>query len=402
MVLRRLLIVAASTTLLLAGSPAGPGVGAAAAQDPATQPPAQAAPLSPEAMDQLLGPIALYPDSMVAQIMLCAASPYQVRQVNTWLKAHPDLQGTASQEAAMAEGFDASFIAMVLFPQVIAMMDEQAEWTRQLGVQFSSNRSAVFESIQRLRKQAHELGNLKTNEQQQVNVETTGSGQQVIVIQPANPQVIYVPQYDPQVVYVQPVQTIIVEDDDDDVLAAGVIGFTTGIIVGIAIGDDDDWCGGWGWHGGCCYDDAWDDFYDHREDMANDWYEHREDMAGIRDDRREERQDNRGDRVDTRDQRQGDRQTTRDDRQGDRAGTRDQRQGDRAGTTQTRRPTTSTNAARGRTPTTTQRAATRPSSGGLGGYSSGRQTRAASSRGRSSMGASRGGSRGGARGGRRR
>jgi uncharacterized membrane protein len=277
------------------------------------------------------------------------------------------------------------------------MMDERTDWTRQLGKAFSTNREGVFESIQRLRDEARDLGNLKSTEQQKVVVETTDSGQQVIVIEPANPQVIYVPQYDPKVVYTQPATTVVADDSSDEI-AAGVIGFTAGIIVGVAIDDDDDWCGGWGWHGGCCYEEAWEDFYDHRENMANDWYEHREEMAGIRDENRGERQERRGERqgerADTRDQRQGDRQATRDQRQ-------TQRQTGEAARQQRRQPSTATTSSRGRVQSTGQRPTTR-SGGGPGafqGYQSGSQTRAASSRGRGSMSGSRGGGGGGGRGG---
>jgi hypothetical protein len=206
---------------------------------------------------------------------------------------------------------------MILFPQVLAMMEERADWTLQIGKAFSTNRKGVFESIQRLRRQAHDLGNLKATEQQEVTVEQTSSGQEVIVIQPADPQVIYVPQYNPQVVDTQP-PTVVVDDGGDE-LAAGLVGFTAGVIAGLAIDDDDDWYGGWGWHGGCCYEDAWDDFYDHREDMANDWYEHREEMAGQRGERQGDRQEGRterqGERTGARDERQGERQTARDQTQ---------------------------------------------------------------------------------------
>ncbi len=248
----------------------------------------------PEELDKLLAPIALYPDSLAVQILTCATSPYQVNQVNQWLKANPDLQGTAAQDAAMAQGFDASFVALALFPQVLDMMATQPDWTKQLGQAFTTERTAVFESIQRLRKQAQEMGNLVTTPQQTVQSQTTSSGQEVIVIEPANPQIIYVPQYNPQVIYTQPATTtVVVQDDHSDAVAAGLFAFTAGVIVGAAVDDDHYYYGGWGWRGGACYEEAWEDYYDHRENMAQDYYEHRENMAAGRQETSTERQANR-------------------------------------------------------------------------------------------------------------
>src|SRR5690606_22723027 len=129
---------------------------------------------------------------------------------------------------------------------------------------FSTNKDAVFDSIQRLRAKAKQLGNLESNDQQKVVVQAAPSGQQVIVIEPANPQIIYVPQYNPQVVYVSPSTTYVSTGySSGTVVAAGAIGFAAGVIVGAAI--NDDWHGGWGWHGGCCYSGGWNSYYDHQE-----------------------------------------------------------------------------------------------------------------------------------------
>ena len=155
-------------------------------------------------MYTLLAPVALYPDGLLSQILMCTGSPFQVRELSEWLAANPTLQGSALQEAAQAEGFDPSFVAISVFPQVVQMMTQDIDWTRQLGEAFAQDRSAVFESVQRLRADAMAAGNLQSTPQQEVTTQTTQSGQEVIVIQPANPQVIYVPQYNPQVVYTPP------------------------------------------------------------------------------------------------------------------------------------------------------------------------------------------------------
>lgn len=370
------------------------------------------APLSPEALDKLLAPIALYPDALILQIVQCAASPYQVKQVHEWQKANPDLKGTAAQDAATDQGFDASFVAIVLFPQVLQMMADQPDWTRDLGQAFSKDREGVFESIQRLRTQAQTVGNLKTNEHQQVETVTTQGGQQVIVIQPANPQVVYVPTYNPTVVYTQPATTVVVEDDNDGgVIGAAVIGFTAGVIVGALADDDDDHyyysCGGWGWHGAALCNEGWEDYYEHRENMANDYYEHRENMAAQRGENQGNRQDNRtenqGNRQTNRNENQSDRQTGRTENQGDRQTNRSTKQSDRKTDPATNRATTSSRGAAQKGAQPTART-TGSNTGAMGGYQRGSTERASSARGnasksRSTGSASRSGGGGGGRSG---
>src|SRR5215510_679446 len=177
-------------------------------------------------------------------------------------------------------------------------MNDSIGWTRQMGQAFTSDKKAVFESIQRLRKLAVDVGNLKTTPQQEVqNVDQ--NGQQVIVIQPANPQVVYVPQYNPETVYVQAppaqtTQTIVVHEDNDsmDAAAAGMIGFGVGVAMGAAM-NSNYYHGPYGWGGygmyyGGFYGAGYDDVLDHREDMMEDYYDHREDMADKRKDMAED------------------------------------------------------------------------------------------------------------------
>ena len=106
-------------------------------------------------------------------------------------------------------------MALTLFPDVVKKMADELEWTIQLGKAFTADRSSVFDSIQRLRAQAQKAGTLKSTPQQEVETQTTSSGQQVIVIEPANPQVVYVPTYNPQTVYVvQPTTTTVVVENN--------------------------------------------------------------------------------------------------------------------------------------------------------------------------------------------
>ena len=230
-----------------------------------------------DALDRLLAPIALYPDQLLAQMLLCASNPGKVATLGEWL-ASQTLKGTELQDAATKAGFEPSFVALVLFPQVVEAMAGDVDWTTRLGQAFTADRSAVFASIQRLRVKAQQAGKLKTTPQQEVETRTTSSGQQVVVIEPANPQVVYVPQYNPQTVYTTTSSSTVVvqqESSSGSAVAAGVIGFTAGIAIGAAM-DNDYYYGPYGWRGGgYMYDDAWDDWDDAREDARDDWQDHR-------------------------------------------------------------------------------------------------------------------------------
>jgi Protein of unknown function (DUF3300) len=341
----------------------------------------------PEELDKLLARIALYPDQLLAQILLCAGDPGQVVDLDNWMKKNTSLKGTALQDEATASNFEPSFVALVLFPQVVQQMAADQTWTTQLGKAFAADRSGVFASIQRLRAKAQQAGKLKDTPQQDIETKTTESGQQVIVIEPANPQVVYVPQYNPQTVYTTAPTTVVIEDDDDteEAIAAGLIGFTAGIAMGAAM-DNDYYYGPYGYHGGFyMYNDAWDDWYDHREDAREDWVDHREDVM-----------ENRGDRSGTRQEQRTDRTQSR---QGSQAATQTQRT-ERTETRQENRPATQSSTPRtssaeargygaGKAQTAQQRSGTK--SDAFSGYSSGNSTRAASSRGQTSRSSSGGG-----------
>jgi hypothetical protein len=192
-------------------------------------------------------------------------------------------------------------------------MAEQIAWTTALGQAFTSDRNAIFASIQKLRLQAKNVGTLKSSPQQEVETKTTSSGQEVIVIEPTNPQIVYVPQYNTEVVYTQPPTTVVVQEDNDAgvAVAAGLIGFTAGIAIGAAV-DNNYYHGPYGWRGGgYMYNDAWDDYYDAREDAREDWQDHREDLADERGDRAENRSEQRTERRESTQEQRTDRQQTR-------------------------------------------------------------------------------------------
>src|SRR5208283_303691 len=201
-----------------------------------------AAPPTPEELDQLLAPVALYPDALLSQITTASTNPQEILDVEAWLEANPDLTGTALTDAAEKQGFDPAFIALVNFPSVVSMMADHIDDYAAIGQAFSADQEAVTASIQRLRDQAYDSGALRSNQQQQVQVQQS-AGQTIYVVQPASPTVVYVPQYDPTVVYVRPAPGAVV--------AAPLITFSVGIGIGALIVDNRPWgWGGWGWNWG--------------------------------------------------------------------------------------------------------------------------------------------------------
>ncbi len=359
------------------------------AQQSQTAKPAKSS-VTPEQLDKLMAPVALYPDSLLAQMLMSASSPAKVGALAEWM-ASQSAKGTDLQDAATKSGFDASLVALVLFPDVVHYMAGNIDWTTKVGKAFTENRSAVFDSIQRLRAQAKKMGTLKTTPQQEVETKTTSSGSEVIVIEPSNPQVVYVPQYNPTVVYTQPATTTVVVKEDDDsseAVAAGLIGFTAGIAMGAAM-DNNYYYGPYGWHGGgYMYNDAWDDYYDARDDARDDWADHREDMYEERGDIAKDRQEQRTDRTETRNENRPEATQA----QRDQAKTAAQNR-TASGTQATTQSRTTNQESRGYSrsadQTTSQRSGTK--SDAFSGYSSGKSERAASQRGQKSRGSSRSG-----------
>ena len=174
----------------------GPADAASQSAQPATDATvAQPAFAQPE-LDQMLAPIALYPDALLSQILMAATYPFEVVQAARWSKANPALRGDQAVKAVEPNNWDPSVKSMVAFPQIISMMDEKLDWTQRLGDAFLSQQQQVMETVQELRRKAQAAGNLESN--QNVRVEPQG---QNIVIEQANPQVVYVPYYDPTYVY---------------------------------------------------------------------------------------------------------------------------------------------------------------------------------------------------------
>jgi hypothetical protein len=155
-------------------------------------------PFKQEELDQLLAPIALYPDSLLAQIFMASTYPLEVVQAGKWTKANQNLKGDALAAALEKQDWDPSVKSLVNFPQVLDMMNEKLDWTQKLGDTFLAHQKEVMDTVQKLRAKAEAQGNLKTTDQQKVVVEKET---QTIIIESANPQVVYVPTYNPTVVY---------------------------------------------------------------------------------------------------------------------------------------------------------------------------------------------------------
>ena len=157
---------------------------------------------SREQLDQMMAPIALYPDSLLSQVLMAATYPADVADAAKWSKANRDQKGDAALKLVANQPWDPSVQSLVAFPQVLQMMGDKPDWVQNLGDAFLASSKDVLDSAQRLRTKAQQTGNLKSSEQQNVIVEQEPQTQQTVIkIEPANPEVVYVPSYNPTVVY---------------------------------------------------------------------------------------------------------------------------------------------------------------------------------------------------------
>jgi hypothetical protein len=155
-----------------------------------------------EELDQMLAPIALYPDALLSQVLMASTYPADVAEAAKWSKANAKQKGDAAVIAVQDKPWDNSVKSLVAFPQALATLAEKPEWVQRVGDAFLAQPNEVMDSVQRLRAAAQKSGNLQSNEQQKVIVEQAPQTQQTIIkIEPANPQVVYVPAYNPTVVY---------------------------------------------------------------------------------------------------------------------------------------------------------------------------------------------------------
>jgi hypothetical protein len=238
--MRKLLIVGQVLLLALLLLPLQP----ASAQDTAA-----AKTFKQEELDQMLAPLALYPDSLLAQILMASTYPLEVVQAARWAEANKSLKDEAMTKALEKESWDASVKSLVAFPDVLKMMDEKLDWTQKVGDAFLAQQKQVMDTVQNLRKKAKDSGNLETNKEQKVVVEKET---QVIVIESADPKVVYVPAYNPAVVYGSwwwPSYPPYPYYPYGYVPGAAAFGFCAGVALGAAWGGSYGW-GHCDWHGG--------------------------------------------------------------------------------------------------------------------------------------------------------
>jgi uncharacterized membrane protein YgcG len=217
---------------------AAPGALAYQSDQPPAQATVQAAKQSPAQLQQLVAPIALYPDSLVAQILAAATYPDQVVEADRWMQQNTSLKGKQLGEAVDKQSWDPSIKALTEFPSVLGNMDKNLSWTSSVGDAYVNQPQDVMKAVQVMRQRAKNAGNLNSSSQEKVSEQG-----QTIVIEPANSQVVYVPQYDPWLVYGAPIAVWPGWYDYPGLFLAG-----PGIEFGVGFGIGFFGGFGWGWH----------------------------------------------------------------------------------------------------------------------------------------------------------
>jgi hypothetical protein len=244
----------AATTAAPAAAPeaTAPAAAPAPAPTPISATDVANATWTPEALEELLAPIALYPDPVLSQVLIASTNPQEVLDAGNWLIANEGLKGKALDDGAAQAGFTPPIRALVQFPQTIDMMCMELGWTTELGQAFVADQAGVLDAVQRLRRQAVDVGNLKSSEAMKVETQVQ-EGKEVVVLSPPKPEVVYVPQYDPQAVYapapavttttVPATTTTVVEQKSGHstgaLVTTGLLSFGAGILVNELFDDDD-------------------------------------------------------------------------------------------------------------------------------------------------------------------
>jgi hypothetical protein len=225
------------------------GLGTTLVAQPAGPPPqqadpqAQAQPLSPQQLDNLVAPIALYPDPLLGQVLAATTYPVEIVEAQQWLQGNAGLQGQQLIDAAKQQNWDASVQALVAMPDVLGKLNQDIRWTTDLGNAFLAQPADVMAAVQRMRARAEANGKLKSGPQETVST-VTQDGQQAIQIMPADPQVVYVPTYDPTYVWGPPAWGYY----PALYYPAYGWGWYPGINIGLCFGGWGGWgVGGWGW-----------------------------------------------------------------------------------------------------------------------------------------------------------
>jgi hypothetical protein len=203
--------------------------------------------ISPDQLDSLVAPIALYPDPLLAQTLAASTYPLELIQLQQWMAKNSTLKDKALADAVAKQPWDPSIQAMAGLPDVVKRLADDIQWTTELGNAFLAQQSDVMDAVQRMRKKAQDSGAFKSNEQQKVETKVV-ENKSVIVIEQTNPQVVYVPSYDPVVVYGPPVYPYPpIYYPPAGYYAAGMaISFGVGMAMGAFWGGGAGWGCGWG------------------------------------------------------------------------------------------------------------------------------------------------------------
>jgi hypothetical protein len=170
---------------------------------PAGPPAQQYRQFSPQQLETLVAPVALYPDDLLGQVLVASTYPLEIVEAGQWLQQNQNLQGPALVNAARQQNWDPSVQALVVFPEVLARLNSDIHWTTDLGNAFLAQRADVMNAVQQMRADAQTDGTLQSNGYQTVTDQTQGD-QTAIDIQPTNPAVVYVPEYNPDYVWGPP------------------------------------------------------------------------------------------------------------------------------------------------------------------------------------------------------
>ena len=217
-----------------------PAAAAAASPAPAATAEPEAVKLTADQLDALVAPIALYPDSLLAQTLVASTYPLEIIQLQQWLAKNKNLKDKALADAVAKQPWDPSIQSMAAVPEVVKRLSDDVQWTTDLGNAFLAQQSEVMDAAQRMRKKAKDKGALESNEQQKVETKVVEE-KTVIVVESANPEVIYVPSYSPTVVYGPPVYPYPPIYYPPYPPGAAFVSFSFGVMMGAAI-----------WGGSCC------------------------------------------------------------------------------------------------------------------------------------------------------
>jgi hypothetical protein len=213
---------------------------------PSASAPEDSAKLSNDELEALVAPVALYPDPLLAQVLVASTYPLDVAEAQQWLDQNPGLKGDELATEAEKKDWDPSVQSLVSYPDALKRLSENIQWTTNLGDAFLSQESDVMDAVQRLRAKAKEGGKLESNEQQKVET-TTVESNEIIEIQPASTEVVYVPTYSPTVIW-GPMYYPYPPLYYPPYYGGAWLGFGVGIAIGIGISGGWGW--GCGWHGG--------------------------------------------------------------------------------------------------------------------------------------------------------